>query len=271
MKIAFIGSGNVASHMAIAMESAGHFVSEVYSRDPQHARRLVSMLYDARLNPDLNFDESEAELFILAVPDDAIEDVVKQLVLPENAMLAHTSGSKSLAELQKWVEIYSDVDLRTGVVYPLQTFSKNTDPISFEELPLCIEANDKETEEILVALGQTMSKIVYLVNSQERKVLHVAAVFACNFTNYLLGIARDITDTESLDFDLLRPLIQETFRKALSSQHPALVQTGPARRGDLSVLDMHLDYLSNKPEWLELYEVLTDSIQKRYATELLRS
>ncbi|WP_234736253.1 Rossmann-like and DUF2520 domain-containing protein [Tellurirhabdus bombi] len=271
MKIAFIGAGNVALHMAVAVETAGHHVAEVYSRDPQHARRLVSMLYDARLNPDLNFDESVADLFVLAVPDDAIEEVVKQLVLPESAILVHTSGGISLDSLQKWAEIYSDVTLRTGVFYPLQTFSKSTDPISFEELPLCLEASDKETEEILVALGQTMSKIVYLVNSQERRVLHVAAVFACNFTNYLLGVAKDITDTETLDFDLLKPLIRETVRKALSVQHPALVQTGPARRGDLSVLDMHLEYLANKPEWLELYEVMTDSIQKRYAIELLRS
>ncbi|WP_266369261.1 Rossmann-like and DUF2520 domain-containing protein [Tellurirhabdus rosea] len=262
MKIAFIGAGNVARHLAVAFESAGHQITEIYSRDANHSRWLASMLYDVRLSPDLNFDESPAELFVLAVPDDAMEEVVRQLVLPENAILVHTSGSKTLNELEKWVEIYSDVPVRTGVFYPLQTFSKETPALSFESLPLCIEASDKDTEEILVKLGQQMSRIVYLVSSQERRVLHVAAVFACNFTNYLLGVAKDITDAENLEFDLLKPLIRETIRKALSAEHPAQVQTGPARRGDLDTLALHLEYLTDKPELLELYQLLTDSIQK---------
>jgi predicted short-subunit dehydrogenase-like oxidoreductase (DUF2520 family) len=263
MKLSFIGAGNLAWHLAMAFENAGHFICEVYSRDEKNARQLISMLYDARLNPDLNFAESESELFVLAIPDDAIEDVAAQLVLPENAIVVHTSGSKSLEILHRLMAIYSDVPVRTGVFYPLQTFSKGTNALSFEGIPLCIEASDKETETQLIALGHELSQIVYLVNSHERKVLHIAAVFACNFTNYLLGIAKDLTDSENLEFDLLKPLIEETFQKALDSRHPALVQTGPARRGDINTLSLHLDYLSNKPELLQLYRILSDGIQQR--------
>ncbi|MFC5412297.1 Rossmann-like and DUF2520 domain-containing protein [Larkinella bovis] len=263
MKISFIGAGNLAWHLAMAFENAGHVIGEIYSRNASTARQLVSMLYEARLSTDLNFAESEAELFVLALPDDALEEVAAQLVLPENAILVHTSGSKSLEVLRRLMDIYSDVPVRTGVFYPLQTFSKSTKPLSFDIIPLCIEASDPETEAQLVTLAQQMSQIVYLVNSHERKVLHIAAVFACNFTNYLLGLAKDLTDSEKLDFDLLRPLIEETFQKALDAKHPALVQTGPARRGDLNTLSLHLNYLSDKPELLQLYQMLSDGIQRR--------
>jgi predicted short-subunit dehydrogenase-like oxidoreductase (DUF2520 family) len=263
MKLSFVGAGNLAWHLAMAFENAGHHICEVYSRDSKHARQLVSMLYDARPSADLNFAESESELFVLAIPDDALEDVAAQLVLPEDAVVVHTSGSKSLESLRRLMDIYSDVPVRTGVFYPLQTFSKGIKPLSFEIIPLCIEASEKETEAQLVALAQELSQIVYLVNSQERKVLHLAAVFACNFTNYLLGIAKDLTDSANLEFDLLRPLIEETFQKALDAEHPAQVQTGPARRGDLNTLSLHLAYLSDKPELLQLYRVLSDGIQRR--------
>ncbi|MGA0560507.1 Rossmann-like and DUF2520 domain-containing protein [Larkinella sp. VNQ87] len=263
MKLSFIGAGNLAWHLAMAFENAGHYICEVYSRTPQHAGQLISMLYDARPSPDLNFAESEAELFVLAIPDDAIDEVTAQLVLPENAMVVHTSGSKSLESLRRLMDIYSDVPVRTGVFYPLQTFSKGIKPLSFDIIPLCIEASDPETETELVALGQSMSQIVYLVNSHERKVLHVAAVFACNFTNYLLGLAKDLTDAEDLEFDLLRPLIEETVQKALDAEHPALVQTGPARRGDLNTLRLHQSYLSDKPTLLQVYRLLSDGIQQR--------
>ncbi|WP_138992873.1 Rossmann-like and DUF2520 domain-containing protein [Larkinella sp. C7] len=263
MKLSFIGAGNLAWHLAMAFENAGNVIGEVYSRDEKNARRLISMLYDARLNPDLNFAESESELFVLAIPDDALEEVTPQLVLPENALVVHTSGSKSLESLRQLMDIYSDVPVRTGVFYPLQTFSKGINPLPFETIPLCIEASDKSTEKQLIALGQELSQIVYLVNSHERKVLHIAAVFACNFTNYLFGIAKDLTDSENLEFDLLKPLIEETVQKALDARHPAEVQTGPARRGDVNTLSLHRAYLSDRPELLQLYRVLSDGIQAR--------
>lgn len=264
MEISFIGAGNTAWHLAPAFENAGHHINEVYSRQLSNARQLVSMLYDARPHSDLNFVDSPSQLFMLAVPDDALADVCARLVLPENAILVHTSGSQSLDALQELVELYSDIPVRTGVFYALMTFSKGQPLLNFEDIPLCLEAGDTDTETLLVALGQEISTIVYLVNSRERKTLHVAAVFACNFTNHLLAIANDLTTDEQLEFDLLKPLIRETVRKALLAPNPADVQTGPARRGDHTILSSHLTYLANQPRLAELYEVLSESIQRRY-------
>lgn len=264
MEISFIGAGNLAWHLAPAFENAGHTVNEVYSRQSSNAQRLIKQLYDAQLQSDLNFAESEAELFVLAVPDDALAAICAELVLPENALVVHTSGAKSLTLLRQWMDVYSDVPVRTGVFYPLQTFSIGRALIDFDDVPLCIEASDAATEETLVELGQDISSTVYLVDSTERLALHAGAVFACNFTNHLLALAKDLTDSYELEFELLKPLIRETFGKALAADHPANVQTGPARRGDNSTMAAHLDLLDNEPALTAIYKVLSDSIGRRY-------
>lgn len=264
MEISFIGAGNLAWHLAPALENAGHHINELYSRQLERTQALISNLYDAQPRPDLNFADSPSQLFVLAVPDDAIEAVCSQLVLPENSIIVHTSGSRPLRQLEHWMTVYSDVPVRTGVFYALQTFTNGQPFMEFEETPLCIEATDKATEEDLVRLGQDLSDVVYLLTSDERRALHVAAVFACNFTNHLLAIAHDLTVAHDLDFSLLRPIITETFRKGLTANNPADVQTGPARRGDLSIIDSHLTLLATQPRVAELYEILTASIQRRY-------
>lgn len=264
MEISFIGAGNVAWHLAPALENVGHHINEVYSRQLQHARQLVSNLYDARTHSDFNFADSSSKLFVLAVPDDALETVCSRLVLPENARLVHTSGSRPLSDLTRWMAVYSDVPIHTGVFYTLQTFTKEQPFMSFDDVPICIEATEKSIEDELVAIGQEISNIVYLITSDERKVLHVAAVFACNFINHLLTIAHDLTTGDGLEFDLLRPLIRETMRKGLAADNPADVQTGPARRNDLSTIDAHLSLLATQPRLAEIYEVITTDIQRMY-------
>jgi predicted short-subunit dehydrogenase-like oxidoreductase (DUF2520 family) len=264
MEISFIGAGNLAWHLAPALENAGHHINEVYSRQLQHSRQLISYLYDARPHSELNFADSPSQLFILAVPDDALESVCSRLVLPEQAILVHTSGSKSLQLLEQWMAIYSDVPVKTGVFYALQTFTRGQSFLPFETIPLCLEASDKTTEETLVTLGQEISDVVYLITSEERQLLHIAAVFACNFTNHLLSIAYELTTEQGLEFDLLRPLITETFRKGLAADNPADVQTGPARRGDLTTIRNHLSLLATQPKLSTLYQLLTDSIREQY-------
>ncbi|KAB7729333.1 DUF2520 domain-containing protein [Rudanella paleaurantiibacter] len=262
MEITFIGAGNVAWHLAPALENAGHHVNEVVSRQLSHARQLVSnTLYDARPRSDFNLAQSVSQLFILTVPDDALPDVCARLVLPEGAIVVHTSGTRSLGDLTQLMQVYSDVPVHTGVFYPLQTFSRQQSLLDFEEIPLCIEAADPETESQLVALGQEISSIVYLVDSAERRVLHLAAVFACNFTNHLFAIAKGLTDAHDLEFDLLKPLIRETFRKGMAAADPATVQTGPARRGDQKTIDTHLDMLRHQPRLQAIYDLLTASIR----------
>lgn len=264
MEISFIGAGNLAWHLAPALENAGHHINEVYSRQLQHSRQLVSYLYDARTHSELNFADSPSKLFILAVSDQALGEVCSRLVLPENAILVHTSGGQTLEVLEHWMRIYSDVPVQTGVFYPLQTFSKSQSFLTFDDIPLCIEASDPATEEALVQLGQDISQVVYLITSEERRTLHIGAVLACNFTNHLMALAHDLTTQAGIEFDLLRPLITETFRKGLAAANPADVQTGPARRNDLATIDNHLDFLQQQPNLMEIYQVLTESIQRYY-------
>lgn len=260
MKISIVGSGNLAWHLSQALENSEHSLLEVHSRDPANARRLVSRLYNTTVMPDLDFSESAAEVIFLAVPDDAIADVIEKMVLPENAILVHTSGTKSLEELDRLVQIYSDVPVETGVFYPLQTFSRER-ALDFLEIPICVEAHNAPTEQILVDLAKTLSDVVYLVSSQERKVLHLAAVFACNFTNYLLAESKMILDTASLDFAMLRPLIRETYQKALAADDPRLVQTGPAKRRDTDTMQNHqLFLIDNHPHLLKIYQNISEGI-----------
>jgi predicted short-subunit dehydrogenase-like oxidoreductase (DUF2520 family) len=266
MEISFIGAGNLAWHLAPALENAGHHINEVYSRQLQHARQLVSNLYDAQTHSDLNFANSPSKLFVLAIPDDALESVCSRLVLPENAWIVHTSGSRPLNDLTRWMAVYSDVPVYTGVFYTLQTFTKGQPFMAFDEIPICIEATEKVVEDELVGIGQEISDIVYLITSDERRVLHTAAVFACNFTNHLLAIAHDLTTGDGLEFDLLRPLIRETLRKGLAADNPADVQTGPARRNDLSTIESHLSLLTTQPQLAEVYALLSTNIRRMYNT-----
>ena len=263
MNIIIVGAGNVASHLAQALKNAGHYINEVYSRDSKNAKRLVSKLYDSQVAPDLDFSESVADLIILAIADNALSDVMSKIIFPENCTVVHTSGTQSLDKLRHLVNTHSDVYVATGVFYPLQTFSKDIQ-ISFENVPICIEAEDQKTEELLVEMAYNLSNTVYLVSSEERQVLHVAAVFACNFTNHLLELSKQIVEREGLEFDLLKPLIQETIRKALEDSDPASVQTGPAIRNDTQTINKHLEYLNDLPQLAQVYEVMTESIKKGY-------
>ncbi|MCU0468566.1 MAG: DUF2520 domain-containing protein [Arcicella sp.] len=262
MKISFIGAGNVSWHLAQALENAGHGIEEVYSRNIKNSEELTQYLYNAKVQKDLNFADSQAQVFFLCVTDDSMLEVAKQLVLPENSMLIHTSGSKSLGELDELLRLNSDVTIKTGVFYPLQTFTKNF-KVNFAEIPICIESEEEDVEKVLIKLGQDISDITYLVNSEERRVLHVAAVFACNFTNHLWGIAQEIVEDNDLEFKLLKPLIHETFRKAMSANDIFKAQTGPARRGDNKIINQHLLFLKQQPDYQQVYRVLSEGILKK--------
>ena len=253
MKLAFIGSGNVAWHLSQGLENAGFPVVAIYSRTLKNAQKLAARMYDATATDSLDFSESEATVFFICVKDDALPEVCYHLQLPATAIVVHTSGSLPLSALQL------NPPVSRGVFYPLQTFSQSR-AIDISQTPLCLEAEDPATEAILVEMAQKLSKIVYLVSSQERKALHLSAVFACNFVNHLWAVAKQLLDAEHLEFDLLKPLIRETLEKALAAGDPAQVQTGPAARHDLKLIQTHLAYLQKNPAWQHLYQVLSDSI-----------
>lgn len=256
MNIAFIGSGNLAWHLAPALDNTDYSVKEVYSRNTSHATALVQKLYHAAVKSTLDFSLSNSEIFIIAVSDDAISEIAQEIVLPENAILLHTSGSQPLGVLD-----YAATS-RVGVFYPLQTFTKNK-KVEFKDIPIFVESEDAATERVLLEMAKTIAKKVSKITSRERKALHVAAVFASNFTNHMLTISRDILLENKMDFELLKPLIAETINKTLSLD-PDQVQTGPAKRGDLEILDKHLEFLQEDEAVAEIYKVISQHIVDRY-------
>lgn len=255
--ISVIGAGNVAWHLTQALEKAGFKINEVYARNTEQAAELVSHLYHCEIKTELDFSDSLSELFILAVSDDAITGVASQLVLPENSILVHTSGTKSLDELIS----VSDEITYCGVLYPVMTFTKGK-KVAMQEVPFCIEAENPDIENYLVDIAKKISNSVQLVTTEERQVMHISAVFACNFTNHLMAISKEIMDANQLDFNVLKPLIKATFTKALAAKHPAQVQTGPAIRHDSSTLKMHLELLEEDAHLTQVYRLLTKSIQE---------
>lgn len=255
-EVSFIGSGNLAWHLAPALDNTDFPVREVYSRNPSHAAALVERLYQAEVKASLDFSTSSSRIFIIAISDDALEDVVQEIILPEDSVLIHTAGSQPLMVLG-----YAATQ-NLGVFYPLQTFSKDK-TVEFTDVPVFIEGANPATEKMLRAMGSALSSTVIPIDSYERKALHVAAIFASNFTNHMLLVAQDIMKENSLIYDWLKPLIAEMINKSLSIG-PENAQTGPARRGDLEILDKHLEFLQDNPPAAELYKVISQSIIDRY-------
>jgi predicted short-subunit dehydrogenase-like oxidoreductase (DUF2520 family) len=255
--VSFIGSGNLAWHLAPALDNAGFAVKEVYSPNPSHAGSLVERLYEADVKASLDFSTSPSKIFVIAATDDAIADIAKEIVLPEDSILVHTSGAQPLSVLG-----YAATS-STGVFYPLQTFSKSR-KIDLATVPFFVESENSDTEKVLTAMAKSVSKHVFKITSEERKALHVAAVFASNFTNHMLLLSQEIMKDNSLSFDWLKPLISETLNKSLTIG-PENAQTGPARRGDFETLDHHLEFLTGEDEEVaELYKVISQHIIDRY-------
>lgn len=254
-KISIIGAGRVAGQLAPALESAGHTIEEIYSRTYSRALTLSRQLYQARVITKPDFSKSQAEILIIAVHDDAIREVVASLQLPSpDTIVVHTSGSQPLAALQEAKTAY------TGVFYPLQTFAA-VQHVPFAAVPICLESDNSHALKVLTKVAKSISRTVKLISSAERAVLHVAAVFACNFTNHLLGMAASLMKSQHMELALLEPLILETVQNSLSLG-PTQAQTGPAVRGDQQTLAQHITFLKKyDPTYAKIYDLLTKHIQ----------
>lgn len=250
-KIVFIGAGNVATHLGKHFIKSGHIILQVYSRTEASAQSLSKKL-KCSFTTDIKKITKGADIYILALKDDVIEQVVKNISF-NNSLLVHLSGSTSINVLKKTSANY-------GVFYPVQTFSKNK-AISFKNIPLCIEANNQNSEKIIFALASSISDKVYKIDSGKRKILHLAAVFASNFSNHMYHIAENILKKEQLDLDILKPLISETAEK-IKTQSPKVMQTGPAVREDKKVISEHLELLKDNKDFEKIYKLLTKSIIK---------
>ncbi len=253
-KIVVLGAGKLARHLAPALEAAGHQITAVYSRRPWQAEGICDNLYEAKAVHSLDFSASQAEIYILAVADDAIETVASAINLPENTLLLHTSGARPM-------HILSRATAQIGVLYPLQTFS--TDKIvNFRHVPFLVEAGSEASLKKVRQIAESLSERVEETDSHRRQVLHVAAVFACNFSNHLMHLAEQLVAQEGLEFGMLKPLIEETFTKALQIS-PAKSQTGPAIRNDQLTMDEHIKLLQQQdPALAGIYRMLSRSIQR---------
>lgn len=251
-----LGSGNVATHLSQALHKVGVKILQVFSPSLTHAQILAEKLGCSFTN-QLKSLNLTADLYILSVTDDALPELIKNMPI-KNSLVIHTSGSTS-------INIFDSVHTRYGIFYPLQTFSKEKE-IDFKDIPICIEANSSDDALKLKTLGEKISDKVYLINSEKRKALHVAAVFASNFTNYFYLIANELLTDKKLSFDLIKPLINETALKILS-KNPEEAQTGPAKRGDDQIISTHLDYLNSHPEYQKLYKFISSQIKQKFSKQ----
>ncbi|EOE6710020.1 Rossmann-like and DUF2520 domain-containing protein [Acinetobacter baumannii] len=256
MKISLLGSGRVAFHLAKALLAKGHNIVQVYARDFEKTKKFAEQIQAKACQSLQEFQPSD--LIILAVSDSAIAELAKQVheLFPETLMV-HTSGSTD-------IQVISQVHEKAGVFYPLQTFSLERD-VDWQATPLFVEATSKDDLVILSDLANSLSKRVYQYTSKQRLTLHLAAVFACNFSNYCFDMARQVVDAEQVDFGLLYPLILETAKKATEND-PKQMQTGPAMRGDQNILVMHQSLLAqaNRDDLKQVYQLLSDGIVKRH-------
>ena len=255
MKVVFIGSGNLATHLSLAMKGAGIEVVQVYSQTESHASLLANKL-SCSFTTEPEAIVIDADIYIFSVKDSALLDLIHKI--PQNKGLwLHTAGSVPMGVF----EGYND---RYGVLYPLQTFSKNRD-IDFSIVPVFIESNSAGDEAYLLSFAGKLTRQVISLSSEKRKHLHLAAVWACNFTNHMYLMASKILQEQSLSEAFLLPLIDETAAKVhqLSARE---AQTGPAIRYDENIIEKHIELLSD-PNMKELYRLISRNIHKESSNE----
>ncbi|MEL6926830.1 MAG: Rossmann-like and DUF2520 domain-containing protein, partial [Bacteroidota bacterium] len=250
--------GNVGHHMAMAFHESGIPIQQIFSRKKKKAKALAQLV-NARPLHHLEELAPTADLYLLAVRDDAIESVAQQILSTSpdmaNKLVAHTSGAVPGKVLQPYFKNY-------GVFYPLQSLSIDRE-VDFRQIPLCIDAAVSDAAKTLYQLAGRLSDRVAYVTDDDRKKLHVAAVLVNNFTNLLYTQAAVICEQEGLDFDLLKPLISETAAK-IQQHDPTKMQTGPAARGDLKTIERHLRYLKKFPDIRSSYQLLSKLLLQQH-------
>ena len=247
--VVVVGSGNVAESVAMAV--ADSFALELKQVVARNAVRAEAVAQMAGCDWCSDLGEAEdADLYIIAVSDRAVEDVAAKLRRREGSVVVHTAGS---------VEMEALGDGNRGVLYPFQTFTAGR-RVDFTAVPLFVEGCDEDVTQAIEDVANLLSQRVYRANSKCRREIHLTGVLACNFVNALYSMATDLLDArEGLPFDVLRPLIEETAAKAVNAEHPRNVQTGPAVRGDKAVAERHTAMLDDENQ-KELYKLLTDYI-----------
>lgn len=247
IKVVIIGSGNVAQHLIKAFsESSEIDLVQAFARNKES---LSPLLISKKITSDF-FELKDADIYVIAVADAAIKWVSEQFTF-ENKLVIHTSGSVAMTEINS--------KNRTGVLYPVQSFSKNK-AVNFKMIPIGIEAENNTDLKTIETVAKSISDAVFEIQSEQRKALHVAAVFVNNFVNHLYTIGNEICMENQIPFEILKPLIQETATK-INTVSPEAAQTGPAIRKDTNTINSHLAFLSQENQ-KTIYKILTQSIQE---------
>ena len=248
--ISVVGSGNVAEAIALAVAECKELqLKQIVARNPVRGRALAEMT-GAEWTADVE-QAAEADLYIISVSDRAVGEVASRLPLRDDTIVAHTAGSVEMDVLGECCR---------GVFYPFQTFTAGR-RVDFQQVPLFVEGCDEPTTVELERVAHLLSHRVYRATSQRRREIHLTGVLACNFVNALYAMAADrLSEREGLPFDILRPLIEQTARKAVEADHPREVQTGPAVRGDKAVTARHCEMLAGDSREEEIYKLLTEYI-----------
>lgn len=250
-RIALIGAGNVATHLGMGWQKAGWEIVQVYSRTETSASELASRL-QVPFVTSLEEVCCDADVYVVMVKDAVLAELVPALVKGrERALFVHTAGSMPMSVWEGHAQRY-------GVLYPMQTFSKQRE-VDFASVSFFVEAGGAEERKILKELSLSLSQKVYEATSAQRTYLHMAAVFACNFANHMYALSARLLEKQGLPFDAMLPLIDETARK-VHILHPAEAQTGPAVRKDSNVMNKHLDMLADTPDLQDIYGMISKSI-----------
>lgn len=250
-RIVLIGAGNVATHLGVGLQEAGWEIAQVYSRTYGAASELATRL---KVPFTTLLDEvcTDADVYLVMVKDAVLAELLPAVVRGrEEALFVHTAGSMPM-------ELWKGVACRYGVLYPMQTFSKQRE-VDFASVSFFVEASGPEELAVLKALASSLSPKVYEATSAQRTYLHMAAVFACNFANHMYALSAHLLEKQGLPFDAMLPLIDETARK-VHGLSPHEAQTGPAVREDTNVMNKHLAMLQDDPRLQEIYKIISQSI-----------
>ena len=267
-KIVFLGSGNLATNLSLALKAAGEEIIQIFSRTKENAQALADKLHCASCT-SINEIRTDADVYIFSVKDDALPSLIEQLSQhlnspsgvgggDHNPILLHTAGSVPMSVFPETMH-YELCTMNYGVLYPMQTFSKDRS-VNFREIPCFIEASDNNTLEEIKTLASKISDHVMEMSSEKRRKLHLAAVFACNMTNHCYRLAEKVLEEEGIDFSLYLPLIQETANK-VKELSPRKAQTGPMVRYDKTIMDAQIA-LINDERTRQIYRLMADSIHE---------
>lgn len=249
LNFCFIGAGNLAFHLAKSLRSKDFHINQIYNRTIDKARELAEITKSDYTSSLLEIDKT-ADVYVVAIKDSVLDELLSNINF-QDKLVVHCSGSMPLSVLEKHTMNY-------GVIYPLQTFSRKRE-VKFSDIPVFIEANSSANLEILRIIAGSISGNVSEADSEQRQMLHISAVFACNFVNHLYSVADELLKSKNIGFDVLKPLILETALKVQELQ-PIEAQTGPAVRFDKNIIEKHLSKLAYTEEYRQLYELISKSI-----------